>query len=92
MEKRESAAIGKGMNATKSRGTVTAVADGLADRRFSKAKTIAERLGVCPRTIFRWADDGKIARHKINARVVLFDEAEVVSLLESARVVAHSYR
>lgn len=80
------------MNATKSRGTVTAVSDGLAGRRFSEAKTIAERLGVCPRTIFRWADDGKIARHKINARVVLFDEAEVVTLLESARVVTNSYR
>lgn len=60
--------------------------DGLGRRRFSKAKTIAERLGVCPRTIFRWADDGKIARHKINARVVLFDEAEVLALIDSARV------
>lgn len=58
----------------------------LAARRFSKAKTIAEKLGVCPRTIFRWADDGKIARHKVNARVVLFDEAEVLALIESARV------
>lgn len=59
---------------------------GLVDRRFSKAKAIAERLGVCPRTIFRWADDGKLARHKINARVVLFDEAEVLALIQSARV------
>jgi hypothetical protein len=39
-----------------------------------------------PRTIFRWADDGKLARHKINARVVLFDEAEVTALIDSARV------
>lgn len=53
---------------------------------FNKAKVIAQKLGVCPRTIFRWADDGKITRHKINARVVLFDEAEIVSLIESARV------
>lgn len=58
----------------------------LAARKFSKARSIAERLGICPRTIFRWADAGKIARHKINARVVLFDENEVAAFIESARV------
>lgn len=58
----------------------------LAARKFSKARSIAERLGICPRTIFRWADAGKITRHKINARVVLFDEAEVTAFIESARV------
>jgi hypothetical protein len=55
-------------------------------RTFSKAKPIAARLGICPRTLFRWANDGKIARHKINARVVLFDEAEIVTFIESTRV------
>ncbi|MGH7995304.1 MAG: helix-turn-helix domain-containing protein, partial [Opitutaceae bacterium] len=55
-------------------------------RRFSKAKAIAEKLGVCPRTVFRWADEGRLARHKINARVVLFDEAEVFSMIETSRV------
>jgi excisionase family DNA binding protein len=53
---------------------------------FNKAKAIARRLGVHPRTIFRWADDGKLARHKINARVVLFDEQEVEALLMGSRV------
>jgi hypothetical protein len=71
---------------SKSRSNNNAPAAGGAMRRFSKAKSIAERLGVCPRTIFRWADGGMLARHKINARVVLFDEAEVISLIESARV------
>ncbi|MFT3782800.1 MAG: helix-turn-helix domain-containing protein [Nibricoccus sp.] len=61
-------------------------ANGIAARKFGKAKAIADQLGVCPRTIFRWANDGKIARHKINARVVLFDEAEVIAFIESARV------
>ena len=55
-------------------------------RHFSKAKALSARLGICPRTIFRWADQGMIARHKINARVVLFDEAEVVAFIEAARV------
>lgn len=55
-------------------------------RHFSKAKALSARLGICPRTIFRWADQGMIARHKINARVVLFDEVEVVAFIESARI------
>ena len=74
------------MNATKSPVTKVALSAGLAGRKFSKAKTIAEHLGVCPRTIFRWADEGKIARHKINARVVLFDEADVAGFIESSRI------
>ena len=59
---------------------------GLGGRKFSKAKSIADRLGISSRTIFRWADAGKIPRHKINARVVLFDEADVVAFIEGARV------
>lgn len=54
--------------------------------RFSKAKTIAQKLGVCPRTVFRWADRGMLARHKINERVVLFDEGEVLALIRSTRL------
>ena len=74
------------MITTKTQNPHAAPTDGLAGRKFSKAKIIAERPGVCNRTIFRWADDGKIARHKINARVVLFDEAEVFALIQSARI------
>jgi hypothetical protein len=55
-------------------------------RRLNKAKSLATRPGICSRTIFRWADKGMITRHKINARVVLFDEAEVTAFIESARV------
>ena len=58
----------------------------LAGRRFSKPRCVAKNLGICPRTLFRWANAGKITRHKINARVVLFDEAEVVSFIEASRV------
>ena len=60
---------------------------GLAGRRFTKAKALADKLGVCPRTLFRWANAGQITRHKINARVVLFDETEVAAFVESSRVV-----
>ena len=65
---------------------------GLAARKFSKACSIAEHLGICPRTIFRWTDAGKINRHKINARVVLFEESEVLTLLDSAKVERDSSR
>jgi len=58
----------------------------LAARKFSKARSIAERLGICPRTIFRWADAGKITRYKVNQRVVLFSEVEVVAYVESGRI------
>lgn len=54
--------------------------------RFIKAKLVADRLGVCKKTIFRWADAGLIHRHKVTARTVLFDEAEVEALIKSARV------
>ena len=53
---------------------------------YRKAKAIADRFGVCPKTIFRLADAGKITRHKINARLCLFDETEVAAFIESSRV------
>ena len=65
-----------------------ATCEGLAGRKFRKAKFIAEQLGVCPRTVPRGADTGKITRHKINARVVLFDDTEVAAFISSARVLA----
>ncbi len=55
-------------------------------RRFSKARPLAARLGIHPKTIFRWADSGLIHRHKVNARIVLFDDAEVMAFIEKARV------
>jgi len=69
--------------ASKSRSAPEAT---LAGRRFSKPRCIAKSLGICPRTLFRWANAGKITRHKINARVVLFDEAEVVAFIDASRV------
>ena len=66
--------------------TPAAHANGLTGRRFSKAKSIAARLGICPKTLFRWADAGRIARHKINSRIVLFDEGEVLRMIEAGRI------
>jgi predicted site-specific integrase-resolvase len=74
------------MNSTKTNPRQSVLSSTPSLSTFNKAKVIAQKLGVCPRTIFRWADEGRITRHKINARVVLFDEAEVVSLVQAARV------
>jgi hypothetical protein len=71
---------------TESRTVLPNSIDRARGRTFSKAKPIAARLGICSRTVFRWANDGKIARHKVNDRVVLFDEAEVIAFIESTRV------
>lgn len=54
--------------------------------RYSKAKPLAAKIGVCAKSLFRWADDGLISRFKLNARVVLFDEAEVERYIQSSRV------
>jgi len=57
-----------------------------ADRKFTKAKPLAAKLGLHAKTIFRWANAGLIHRYKVNERVVLFDQGEVVAFVESARV------
>jgi predicted DNA-binding transcriptional regulator AlpA len=56
------------------------------DRKFIKARPLAGKLGLCPRTIFRWADAGHIHRFKINERVVHFDENEVMAFVQASRV------
>jgi hypothetical protein len=54
--------------------------------RFSKALIVANRIGLHPKTIHRWAAAGLIQRYKINDRVVLFAEDEVQRFIESAQV------
>jgi len=62
------------------------IATASPEKKFAKAKAIAARIGIHPKTLSRWAAAGHIHRHKINDRVVLFDEAEVTAFIESARV------
>ena len=44
---------------------------------LEKADTLAARLGLSPRTLRRWAAQGKIASHRLSARALRFDEDEV---------------
>lgn len=66
--------------------TKNAAAPNLTSAAFIKAKPLASRIGISARTLFRWADAGLIARHKINARVVLFDPTEVETFIRQCRV------
>jgi excisionase family DNA binding protein len=54
--------------------------------QFSKAKSIASRLGINKKTVMRWADAGHIHRHKVNQRTVLFDISEVLGFVAASRV------
>ena len=55
-------------------------------RKFSKARALAARYGICPKTLFRFSERGLIHKFKLNPRVVVFDEEQVAALFESARV------
>lgn len=54
-------------------------------RKFSKARPLARQVGLHPKTLFRLAEAGKISAFRVNSRLVLFDEAEVVALIEAGR-------
>ena len=60
--------------------------DGAGVVKYTKARQLAARLNVSSRTIFRWADAGKIHRYKLNERVVLFSEDEILAFIAAARV------
>jgi excisionase family DNA binding protein len=77
------------MNTPTSQHEGSATGQATTMRQFNKAEVIAKQLGVCRRTIFRWANEGKLTRYKLNARVVLFDESEVMALVEDARIGPH---
>jgi len=62
------------------------IATASPEKKFAKAKALAARIGIHPKTLSRWSAAGYIHRHKINDRVVLYDEAEVVGFIEKAKV------
>jgi len=61
----------------------------LAFTNFTHAKP-ARRFGLCPKTLFRWANASLIHPYTVNARVSLFDEAEVFAFIAMAKVAASS--
>jgi predicted site-specific integrase-resolvase len=60
---------------------------GLPNPIYSKAKNIAMKVGLCPKTIYRWADKGAIKRYKVSERICLYDEQEIIDYIDANLVV-----
>ncbi len=69
---------------TKAKEPVKGAAD--SGPQFLKARALAARLNVSTKTVHRWAAAGHFGTHKLNARIVLFDLAEVLRFVAGARV------
>jgi len=54
--------------------------------QFLKAKPLAKIIGVSAKTVHRWAAAGHFQARKLTQRVVVFDLAEALRFVESARV------
>jgi hypothetical protein len=63
---------------------------GTGPRSFSKARPLSRRVGLCPKTLHRLAAAGKIHAFRLNPRVVLFDQDEVIRLIEAGRTGGHA--
>ncbi len=55
------------------------------DIRWLSTKKAAARLGVTPRTLYRFIDEGQIPAYRMG-RVIRLREAEVDAYLESCRI------
>lgn len=66
--------------------TSTVHPDRVDERKFSRARALSKKVGVCARTLRRWADAGHIRRYKVNGHVVLFDESEVLDFIQRGDV------
>ena len=53
-------------------------------RDYAKARPIADKIGLCPKTIRRWANKGFIKRFKLSDRISLYDEKEVHDFIQSS--------
>lgn len=45
------------------------------------AATAAKKLGVCKRTIQRWAKAGRITAHRVSHKVVRYDALEIAEMV-----------
>lgn len=57
-----------------------------ADIEWLNTNESARRLGITPRTLYRFIDDGKIPAYRFG-RVIRLKEAEVAEFIESSRIV-----
>ena len=57
-----------------------------ADIEWLNTKESARRLGITPRTLYRFIDDGKIPAYRLG-RVIRLKESEVADFIERSRIV-----
>jgi excisionase family DNA binding protein len=65
-------------------GTITSVST--ADIEWLNTNETAKRLGITPRTLYRFIDDGKIPAYRFG-RVIRLKENEVAEFIEASRIV-----
>jgi len=58
---------------------------GTADIEWLSTKEAARRLGVTPRTLYRFIDDGQLVAHRLG-RVIRVQEAEVADFIDRCRI------
>ena len=56
------------------------------DIEWLNTNETAKRLGITPRTLYRFIDDGKIPAYRF-VRVIRLKESEVAEFIESSRIV-----
>jgi excisionase family DNA binding protein len=56
-----------------------------ADIEWLSSKETARRLGITPRTLYRFIEDGKIPAYRFG-RVIRLKESEVAAFIESCRI------
>jgi excisionase family DNA binding protein len=57
-----------------------------ADIEWLNTNETAKRLGITPRTLYRFIDDGKIPAYRFG-RVIRLKESEVAEFIERSRIV-----
>jgi excisionase family DNA binding protein len=62
---------------------------GTADIEWLNTAETAKRLGVTPRTLYRFIDDGQLPAYRFG-RVIRLKESEVAEFIERCRIVPGS--
>lgn len=57
-----------------------------SDIEWLNTNETAKRLGITPRTLYRFIDDGKIPAYRFG-RVIRLKESEVAAFIEQSRIV-----
>ena len=61
-----------------------------ADIEWLNTNETAKRLGITPRTLYRFIDDGKIPAYRFG-RVIRLKESEVAAFIEDSRFIDNAY-